>query len=156
MTLAFCAALAALVAAAAWIDVRSRRIPNWLCAGNLALGVCYTGLAYGGSGAGWSGVGLALLHVLAALLVTMGLFALGMIGAGDAKFYASLAAWMPVQAGLSLLVSVSLAGLVLLAVFFALRVPGRAKRNREQPSDFDKLPFGVAIGLGGLVAVLFG
>ena len=156
LALAFYAALAAIVATGSWIDVRSRRIPNWLCAANLGLGFGYTGLAYDGGGAGWAGVGLAALHVLVALLVTMGLFALGMIGAGDAKFYASMAAWMPIQAGLWLLTSVSLAGLALLALFFAFRIRGRTKRNPEQPSDFDKLPFGVAIGIGGLMAVLFG
>ena len=153
--LALYAALAAVVALGSWIDVRRRRIPNWLCAANVALGLVYTGVAYEGPGAGWSALGLAAVHVIAALAVTMGLYAAGAIGAGDAKFYSSMAAWMPITGGLALLVSVAASGLGLLAIFFALRFPGRAHRDRARKTDFDKLPFGVAIGLGGLVAVVF-
>jgi prepilin peptidase CpaA len=150
---ALIAALVAVVAIAAWTDVRSRRIPNWLCAGNLALG-----LAYAGTGGGWPNLGWAALHVVIALLVTMGLFAVRAIGAGDAKFYASMAAWLPVFDGIRLLVAVALAGLVLLAVFLAVRMRGRAERVAQGVNDpdspFAKLPYGVAIGLGGLVTVL--
>lgn len=150
---AFVAALAGVVAIASWTDVTQRRIPNWLCAANFALGLGYTGLAYGGSGAGWTEVGLAALHAFAALLVTMVLFAMRAIGAGDAKFYASMAAWLPINQGLGLLVAVSLAGLVLLVVFFLTRVRGRNARDPATSSHFDKLPYGVAIGFGGLAAV---
>ncbi|MGX7953463.1 A24 family peptidase [Tsuneonella sp. HG249] len=152
----FLFALVGVVVMASWTDVSQRRIPNWLCALNLALGLGYAGLAYGGSGAGWSGVGLAALHAVAALVVTMILFALGAIGAGDAKFYTSMASWLPIMQGLSLLVAVALAGLVLLVVFFATRIRGRARRDPNERSNFDKLPYGVAIGLGGLAAVTLG
>lgn len=150
----FTGALFSVVAVAAWTDVTLRRIPNWLCALNLALGLGYAGLAYGGTGGGWNGFGLAALHALVALLVTMVLFALGAIGAGDAKFYASMAAWLPIGQGLSLLVSVALAGLLLLVVFLAMRIRGRAGRKSDPHSPFAKLPYGVAIGLGGLAAVV--
>ena len=152
-TIAFAAALVGVVALASWTDVTERRIPNWLCAANLVIGLGFAGLAYGGNGAGWAGVGLAALHSLAALLVTMVLFALRAIGAGDAKFYASMAAWLPINQGLSLLVTVSLAGLVLLAIFFLTRIRGRSTREPAANSHFDKLPYGVAIGFGGLAAV---
>lgn len=150
---AFVAALIGVVMIAAWTDIRLRRIPNWLCAINLPLGLAYAGLAYGGDGGGWSGVGLASLHALTALLVTMGLFALGVIGAGDAKFYTSMAAWLPLDQGLRLLLGVSLAGLLLVIVFLATRKQRRAQRALGADSAFDKLPYGVAIGLGGLAAV---
>nr|WP_272916569.1 prepilin peptidase [Tsuneonella aeria] len=145
----FLVALAGVVGMAAYTDVTQRRIPNWLCGVNLALG-----LAFAWVQAGWPGMGWAALHAVIALLVTMGLFAARVIGAGDAKFYASMAAWLPVTAGLRLLVSVALAGLLLLIVFFAVRLRGRANRPADRESPFAKLPYGVAIGIGGLVAVL--
>ena len=153
LALAFYAALAAIMAAGSWIDLRSRRIPNWLCAANLGVGLGYTGLAYDDGGAGWAGIGLAALHVLAALLVTMSLFALRMIGAGDAKFYASMAAWLPPGRAIWLLVSVALAGLILLLGFMVWRLARRSKARADDKSDFAKLPYGLAIGAGGLLAV---
>jgi prepilin peptidase CpaA len=42
---------------------------------------------------------------------------------------------------------------VLLSLFLAIRLPGRAARKGKGRSQFDKLPYGVAIGLGGLAAV---
>lgn len=145
----FLAALVAVVAVGAWTDIAQRRIPNWLCAGNLALG-----LTFSGTQAGWQGVMWAALHVLVALLVAMALFAVRWIGAGDAKYYASMAAWLPLEEGLRLLVAVSLAGLLLLIVYFATRIRGRARRTSDLNSPFAKLPYGVAIGLGGLAAVV--
>lgn len=146
----FALALLGVAVVASWTDVTQRRIPNWLCAGNLVLGLSYAGLAHGG---GWQAVGLSSVHVLAALAVTMVLFAVGAIGAGDAKFYASMAAWVPIGQGLYLLVSVALAGLVVLVVFFAVRPRGKAERAASERSSFNKLPYGVAIALGGLAAV---
>ncbi len=151
---AFLLALLAVVAVAAWTDVRARRIPNWLCALNLVLGLSYTGFAFGGSGGGWPAVGWAALHVVVALVVTIGLFSLGIIGAGDAKFYASMAAWMPIASGLTLLVAVALSGFVLLVLFLAYRLPGRSRRDPAKAGDFDKLPYGIAIGVGGIAAVV--
>ena len=154
VTLAFLAALSGVVVVAIWTDVRSRRIPNWLCGANAILGLCYAGIASQGPDGPWHAAGMAALHVIVALVVTMGLFAVGAIGAGDAKFYASMAAWLPIQQGLGLLVSVALAGALLLLIFLAVRLPGRARRKGGAKTDFDKLPYGVAIGLGGLVAVV--
>lgn len=151
--LAFVAALAVLVGVAAWTDLRQRRIPNWLSALTLVIGLAYVGWAVGG---GWTATGLAALHAVVALIVTMGLFAVRAIGAGDAKFYTAISAWMPIGKGVLLLVSVALAGLVLLVIFYLARIRGRRARADPSPSDFDKLPYGIAIGIGGLFAVLAG
>ena len=140
--------LVVIVGIASWTDTFRRKIPNWICAVTALLGLAYMGLAHG-----WLGAGLALAHVAAALVVTLGLFALNVVGGGDAKFYAAMAAWLPIAQAPLLLVSVAVAGLLLLIVFFAARMPGRARRPRDSVSDFDKLPYGVAIGLGGLAAV---
>lgn len=141
------AILAILVGYAAWTDVRQRRIPNWVSAVTLATGLAATFAVGGLEQMGWS-----TAHFAVALFVGMILTALRWIGAGDAKFYAAIAAWLPIQFGLWLVVSVALGGLLLL-VGFAIKRRGRIVRISAEHSDFDKLPYGIAIGLGGLLAV---
>lgn len=150
----FAAALVGVAAVGSWTDVTQRRIPNWLCGINLAVGLAYAWFANGGTDGGWPPAGFAVLHAIIALLLTMALFAVGAIGAGDAKFYTSMAAWLPISQGITLLVAVAVAGLALLIVFALTRLRGRASRKPSANSHFDKLPYGVAIGVGGLAAVL--
>ena len=144
----FIVLLGAVVAVGSWTDVRLRKIPNWLCLFNLVLGLAWMFLA-----AGWAGVGAAALHVVGALAVGMVLTALGVLGAGDAKFYASMAGWLAPGHAIWLLVSVALAGLILLLGFMVWRLAGRSKARADDKSDFAKLPYGLAIGTGGLFAV---
>lgn len=139
-------AIVVIAALAAYLDIRSRRLPNWLCLVALVAGL---GLAF--AEAGLQGLSSNALHALAALAAGMVLFALGVIGAGDAKFYAGLAAWFPLRAGTFLILSVALTGLVLLVFWFSLRrlvaQPRPAGAGRDE-GLFSKLPFGVAIGVG--------
>lgn len=140
--------LAAIALTGAWLDLRTRRLPNWLCGLGFVAGLGFTVMT-----GGWTMAGAALLHALIALIVGAGLFAMGGIGGGDAKFYAALAAWFPLWDGLGLLVSVSLTGLALLIVWFVLRQRlMRAHSGLPEDSDFRKLPYGVAIAVGALVA----
>ncbi len=143
--------LAAIAGLAAWFDIRERRIPNWLCGVNLLAGLGFVLFA-----ADWRVAALAAVHALVALAIGFALSVAGAIGAGDAKFYASMAAWFPIQAFLWLLVSVALAGLALLIVFFILRrIAGKPVRAASD-DPFAKLPYGIAIGLGGLAALASG
>lgn len=141
------AVLAAIAVTGSYLDLRTRRLPNWLCLAGLI-----AGLAFGLAAGGLTAAAIALLHALIALIVGAGLFALGGIGGGDAKFYAGLAAWFPLQAGLGLLVSVSLTGLLLLVAWLPYRQRMmRADGGMAKDSDFRKLPYGVAIAVGALV-----
>lgn len=139
--------LGAIVALAAWTDIRERRLPNWLCGLNLVAGIGY-GLVF----ADWPVAATALVHVAIALAGGMALTAVGAVGAGDAKFYASMAAWFPLGLALWLLTSVALAGLVLLFVFVGWRRLVVRSLGGAREADFAKLPYGVAIGVGGLAA----
>lgn len=142
--------LAAIGAMAAWRDATQRRLPNWLSLACAVLGLAFS-LAAGGAGQ----AGSALVHVLASLLVGMALYRFGWIGAGDAKFYAACAAWFPLSRALTLLSSVSLAGLGLVLVWFALGQLGRARgRGPGRGGDFALLPYGIAIALGAVIARL--
>ena len=143
------AALALHCAAAAWLDLTQRRIPNWLCGltavAGLGLVVLTGSLADLGSHAG---------HMVLALLVGMGLFALGGFGGGDAKFYAGVAAWFALGKALPLLLSVALSGLLLLIVWFIYRRLRGIPVQRTRNGPFDGLPYGVAIAGGALVAMV--
>jgi prepilin peptidase CpaA len=134
----------------AFLDVRERRLPNWLCA---ALAVTGAGaLAYT---QGMGAMLWALLHASAALIVGMGLFRLGAIGGGDAKFYAAAACSIPavpVGGPLALLGWTSAAGLGLLVVMMSWRrVVGRADGGLLRGWN---LPYGVAIAAGLCITLL--
>lgn len=127
-------------------DVRNRRLPNWLCLATAitGLGSSIFLLEYGDP------IWVFPAHGAASLVVGMALFALRWIGGGDAKFYAAVACWFPLRLAMLLLVSVTLSGVLLLILFFAIR------RFRGLPisrKDGASLPYGVAIGTGGLVAL---
>jgi prepilin peptidase CpaA len=145
--LAGLAVLAAIGGVGAYLDIGTRRLPNWLCLIGLLAGAGFSVID-----GGWSVVLMALLHALVALLVGMGLFAMRWIGGGDAKFYAALAAWFPLQAGLGLLVTVSLTGLLLLIAWLPFRRRlMRADSGVAIDSDFRKVPYGVAIAGGAVI-----
>ena len=140
--------LGAIVGTGAYQDIRFRHLPHWLCALALVAGLGL-GVMQGGIGWFW----MSLLHATIALLAGMGLFAIGAVGGGDAKYYAALAAWFPLRQGLQFFVMVTLAGLVLLVAYYLLR-PRRPRGGipRQKDDPFEKLPYGVAISLGALLA----
>ncbi len=149
MLAAFTAILAALCLTGAWLDVRHRRLPNWLCALTAIAGLVQAAiLVHEPAAPLWS----FALHGLVALVVGMGLFALRWIGGGDAKFYAGIACWLPFGKAPMLLVSVALAGFVLLLVWFTVRRFQGKKIVVRESEGAAKLPFGIAIALGGFLA----
>ena len=134
---------------AAWSDVKYRRLPNLL-----ALVVAGMGLVYAAIVSGMSAAGSGLLHGLAALLVGLALYSRGMVGGGDIKYYSAVAMWFPLGQGFRLLGLVSLAGLALLAGWLVWRrLTGRTV-NFKASEDSDKLPFGVAIAAGAVLAAI--
>lgn len=93
-----------------------------------------------------------LLHFVLALAVCMGLFALGGFGGGDAKLYAAIALWFPLDAALSLFVSVVLAGLLLAVAFLSIRML-QTRETRARAMRKGKIPYGVAITIGAIFAL---
>lgn len=143
------AALIALCAIGAWLDLTQRRIPNWLC--------CLTalvGLAVAVWLDGLGGLGSHALHMVAALIVGMGLFAMGGFGGGDVKFYAGVAAWFALRQGLLLLLCVALSGMVLLIAWFIYRRMKGIPLRPQKGEPMDGLPYGIAIGAGAIVAIV--
>ena len=141
------ALLTGLAGLGAWLDWRDRRLPNWLCGITFLAGVAVTVITAGVAALpahGW--------HAGLALLAGMALFAPGLIGGGDAKFYAAVAVWFPLGDGFRLLFAAALAGLVLTLALWGLvwrrqRVAGGLTIAPPQPCT---VPFGVAIAAGAL------
>jgi prepilin peptidase CpaA len=85
--------LIALVCAAAWTDLRTRRIPNSITVSGAITGLALH-IAYGGaSGAAHSLVGMAL-----GLAIFFALYAAGGMGAGDVKLFGAVGAFAGPQA----------------------------------------------------------
>jgi prepilin peptidase CpaA len=130
--------LGATLVGAFW-DLRTRRIPNLLTGPLLLCGWIESFWVCGGHGLLDS---LAATVLLAAPFVLLFAFAGG--GAGDAKLMGAIGAWLGVVAGVAVLLSVCLCGM-LFAVAFALakRSLGSALRN-------------VSAGMLGLLHPVFG
>jgi len=111
--------------------------------------VGYAYLAYGLEGLGYSA-----LHAVIALLAGMALFAAGVFGGGDAKFYTAGAFAVPLGKALAMLLWTVLAGLALLIVMVVIR--RLIIRTNETLSQLRKveLPYGVAIASGLAITLL--
>lgn len=74
-----------LVTLAGLIDIHSRRIPNWLTATGVVLGISVNAFLFG-----WPGLWFSLKGLGLALLVYLPFFALRGMGAGDVKLMAAV------------------------------------------------------------------
>ena len=140
--------MSAIVVMGAIYDLRSRRIPNWLCGFALVSGIAIAFLESAGS------PGSHVLHALLVLLVGLVFFALKMLGGGDVKFYAGLASFFPLAKSTVLLLWVSISGVVLVAIWFISRRLAGIPLRKKSEGKFDELPYGVAIGAGAILASL--
>jgi prepilin peptidase CpaA len=156
--------LAAGLAAAVLIDVRSRRIPNWLTAVMAAAGFL---MAVGG----FSGLTLtqAALGFATGLLLMLPGHALGATGAGDVKLMAAIGAIVGPSTVFSAFLATAVAG-GLLAVFVAFRrgrlhatldgtrqliaSPTQGKQAVESAGKSNRFAYGPAIAVGTMIAVL--
>lgn len=144
------AVLAALGLLACWFDIKERRLPNGLVLATLAAGLGFAAWRSGAQVLPWH-----LAHLAIALGVGVGLYALRALGAGDAKYYAALAAWFALGDGLKLLMAVSFAGLILALGWLAWRKASGNPAPRKPSDDMDKVPFGVAMAAGAVLALLY-
>ncbi len=96
------------------VDLRSRRVPNWLTAPFLAAGVVVSGLLAGREGIWRSLAGIGIAAGLAGLLC----YLRGM-GLGDLKLFAAVGAWIGPSQLISALVATAIAG-GLLAIAWGL------------------------------------
>jgi prepilin peptidase CpaA len=158
------AALVALVATAAWTDLRSRRIPNRLTLGILLCGLLLRALEGPGplaQGLLGAGLGLAIAVVL---------FGLGAVGGGDGKLLIGVGAFLgheryvgallliAVLGGLLGLVEAVRRGVILPAAVNAagmvrrwLTLGRRGERRTLESPGAVTVPYGLAIAAGTVV-----
>jgi len=134
------AALAIALLVAAFTDLRSRQIGNWLT-GAIALAAPLFWWASGLSL--WPEIALQLGVAVATFAVLAVLFAIRAMGGGDVKLLTALALWVEPSLFLQLIVMMALLGGVLTIGFGAWHV---ARRQRDKLA----IPYGVAIAIAGL------
>jgi prepilin peptidase CpaA len=146
--------LPGLVIAAALSDLTTMRIPNWL-SGSLIVAFFPAALAVG---LPLEMVGLHGAVALIALLVGMGLFAVRVIGGGDAKLISAACLWLGPSASFEFILWTAVFGGVLsLGLIVARRdvaphlVGGPQWVHTLMESKGD-IPYGIAIAVGALMA----
>jgi len=158
------AVLAAGLAAAVVIDIRIRRIPNWLTAlmTGAGLAMAATGLSGVTTGQAFLGFGLGLLLMLPG-------YALGATGAGDVKLMAAVGAMVGPAVVFTAFLCTAVTGGVF-ALFVAARrgrlmatlsgtrhlvvSPAEASEVIKEPARANRFAYGPAIAVGSLLAVL--
>jgi prepilin peptidase CpaA len=132
--------LAAVLVAAAVIDVRTFTISNRL---NAAVALSAPLYWMSVSLAPWPGMAIQLAAGLTVFTLLAGAFFAGMMGGGDVKLAAALALWFPPAGTVKFLVLMSIAGGVLTLLVLGAH---RLRRREGRP----EIPYGVAIAFGGL------
>lgn len=144
---------AGLLLAAAVYDAIYRRIPNWTVAALVVLFVGAALLDRAPSPWAWS---LAAFAVV--LAGSFGLYALGWIGAGDAKLLSAAALFTGLTNLPMFLVATALFGGVMAVGFIAARprmaMRGLTARGRAENTSRG-IPYGVAIAAGAVITSLY-
>ena len=158
------AALTLLLAAAAWTDYRSRRIPNALTVSGLAAALVLRSMA------GPDAVIEGLVGALLAFVLTLPLLMLSVMGGGDAKLLIAIGAFMgprhflwagaliAIIGGMMAVVDAGRRGALLPVLFNCGQIMkhwatfGRRGANRSFASvGAMTIPYGVAIAAGALL-----
>jgi prepilin peptidase CpaA len=156
--------LTAGVAAAAAIDLRTRRVPNALTA-LLAI----SGLGYAAFGIGHLTVAAALVGFFVGLVLMLPGHLLGATGAGDVKLFAAMGALLGPAPIVGAFLYTALAGGAL-AAFVAFRrrrlhrtlgqaarlvtTRGAAAAEIERPDENNRFPYAPAIAVGSILAAI--
>ena len=134
------AALAVGLLIAAFTDIRSRRIDNWLTG---AIAITAPAFWWAAGLSLWPDVAIQFGIALATFVVLSGLFALRAMGGGDVKLLTALALWIQPWPFFNLLIIMALVG-GLLTLFLGGWHLIRRQRDRIA------IPYGVAISVAGL------
>lgn len=163
--------LALVVMPAAIIDIRSRRIPNWLSLAGIIVGFCLNVFLSGFPGAAEAGIGLLL-----AFGVSLPLWLMGWVGAGDVKLVTAVGAIVgmtlvfPVMAGVAiaggaaaLMYAVSLylqrepLYVIMMSSFFSGKSADKQLMSDHDPVIEMKkgIPYAIPVAIGSLSAIVY-
>lgn len=143
----------ALMAYAAFSDLFTMRISNWLV---IAVGAAYFAMALIVQ-LDWAAVGWASVTAAAVLAVAFAFFAFGWIGGGDAKLISATVLWMGLDLLLQYLLYAALLGGALTLVILAIRRYPLPARLASQ-AWLDRLhnpktgvPYGIALAIAAIL-----
>lgn len=166
---------------AAWCDIRTRRIPNWLVFSGMIAGLSLNVLLPSGfgfasalpGGLGWQG---SLVGLAAGLFLMLPFYLLRAMGAGDVKLMAMVGAFLGLKLVLGAIIFTFLAG-GLMAIAVALRSSairevlrnvrmllymgtvklhlGQVPTTQDIPVSGIRMPYGVAIAVGTLAYLMW-
>ena len=143
----------ALMIFAGLYDLFTMTIPNKISLALVAAFICVAAAA----GLGWQAIGIHLAVGFVLLVVTIGLFAMGWIGGGDAKLFPAAGLWMGTAHLLEFAVIAAVCGgLLTIAILFLRSLPlpaglaGQAWLARLHDADRG-VPYGVALSAAGLI-----
>ncbi|MSV27134.1 MAG: prepilin peptidase [Bryobacterales bacterium] len=151
--------LIAMVTAAAWTDLRNRRIPNWIPVSGAVLGLVLHAWSGGFYGAMTSLAGAAL-----GLGIFIALYIAGGMGAGDVKLFSAVGALVGPQALIIVFIWTGLLGGVAALALSMFR--GRLREtlgktralalgiNTAPAADSLRLPYGAVIAGGALLSLM--
>jgi prepilin peptidase CpaA len=105
------APLLMMLAAAAVIDIKERRIPNWL-----TFGLMSAGLARAFCIAGLPGVTHSILGLLTGAGLAVALYAISALGGGDVKLLAGIGAWLGPLPTLMIFLVEAIVGLLIVLI----------------------------------------
>lgn len=147
----FCLAFPLLLIYAAWHDVSTMTIPNWV---SIALGLAFIPAAVA-AGLKMEEIGQHLVFGAVTLIVCAGLFYLNVFGGGDAKVIAAASLWTGLSATAPFVLVMAIAGGALAAGLILYRRSGLAPASawlRRLKSPEEGAPYAVAIAIGALAA----
>jgi prepilin peptidase CpaA len=157
-------AIAAGLGAGAFIDLRTRRVPNLI-----TMPLAVLGLAAAASGLSGLTMSAALLGLLLGLTLMLPGYVFGATGAGDVKLLAAAGAWLgPMTIGIAFLYTALLGGVLALVVArrrrrLALTLAGTGKlitsaaanaSEIEHPTANNRFAYAPAIAAGSMLAAL--
>lgn len=141
--------LTSVLGYAAAVDVRERRIPNWTV---LAIAGLYVGWAVAGPAVSLLG---SIEAAFIVFVLTVGLYVLNVMGAGDSKLVTAAALFVGMQHLLAFVLLIAISGGVV-ALFMMALSPRRVLviiQTKGQVGFGRSVPYGVAIALA-TIAVL--
>ncbi len=155
----FCVALIALTCVAAWTDTRTAKIPNRLNVLMLALGLLANTIRGGWMGGAdkplWvfqtgsvalgalDGLLFALVGFLVAFAAMFVFWIFGLCGGGDVKLLAAIGGWVGWDLNL---IRIWLASVIVLVVWFAVRVVAQGANPRKLNRTLDAIKAGQSSG----------
>ncbi len=142
-------------------DIRSMKIPNSYSLYVIAaFFVAYGALYFGGRGEVFSSLSSHLISAVLMFVATAILFSLRMIGAGDSKFATACAFWIGAKYLSVFLFFMTVGGglLGIAALYIKRKKPFKSPKEggwvAQVQSGADKVPYGVAITFGMVIAFI--